>query len=930
MAQWFDKLAQLKPEEHDTFFERCRQEDPETARQLILLWKQDQARETPLDKPAFAQPLAAQFREETVDGPTEVRARLNQLPEAIPRQIGEYQILALIGSGGMGTVYLARQSQPERDVALKVLNMQLPGQREKERFIAEANILAKLNHPNISTIHQVALDAQGHPFLVMEHVQGKRLTDYCNAKKLDIRTRIELFLEVCDALILAHQRGVIHRDLKPDHVLVHEGKKPVVKIIDFGIAQAEEVKLQTVDNGDGPLGTPYYAAPEQLQPGEPVFDIRVDVYGLGTILWELLVDIPHWEHELKHPGEWAKWLKARCEAPHRSAAERFANNREALEQAARNRGTNPKQLRLWLEQDLDWILAKALAINPEQRYAGVTQLRDDLVLFTKNKPILARAAHTRYKLYKLFKRHAFSLITTTVVATVLLISTVSAVYQGRQAIHANKKLRLQNEKLTRQQAFLTNLITAPHPNVAGPELKVVDLLLEREPTLKTVFERDPEMEAHARYTFAKLFFGIDAYQQALDQLDQALTLKMNLQKHPDLEALAMMILKAKTLKRLRSFEASNELYRHIIHLLAPQNNPESSPMLEAERLHFEALGDYAHLFYLRHKFIEAEKYYRAAMQGQMRLLGESHADTPQNIAGLGMTLIKLHRLDEGENLLRRALEIQDKILDHGHPQRLSTLSNLAYALLQTPTKASQAARYYREAWLLNQAHRGKNHPVTRRSLNGLVRAHMAEGDYAEAAHLGSLLYQEVCRPDQLHTSECLNAVTNLSGAYAKLGAPDVGLDLIRQNQAGFLPSNLDPLPAHARLLNNLGDYLIKMNDDRAAVPVLQKAVQQKIEIHGEKTIPTWNSKCNLGLALVKSGQVAAGLCLLDQVVAQSTAQLGSRQWLTLLYQTYLAEALAVSGSPWEAKALLTAVDKAAVSNPDLKTRLDLVATILTR
>ncbi len=209
---------------------------------------------------------------------------------------GRYTLVDVIGEGGMGSVYLAGQTEPvKRQVALKLIKTGIDSKAVLARFDAERQALALMDHPNIARIYDGGLTPAGQPFFVMELVRGVPLTDYCDRQRLTVPARLELFVAVCQAVQHAHQKGIIHRDLKPGNVLVTEvDGRPTPKVIDFGVAKATEVTLTDMSLADvgAIVGTPAYMSPEQADPSSMDIDTRTDVYALGVMLYELLTGSP--------------------------------------------------------------------------------------------------------------------------------------------------------------------------------------------------------------------------------------------------------------------------------------------------------------------------------------------------------------------------------------------------------------------------------------------------------------------------------------------------------------------------------------------------------------------------------------------------------------------------------------------------------------
>ena len=252
-----------------------------------------------IDQPQTREPIDA---DTTIDS-SRVSHSLPRGTDAIIA--GRYRLIETIGEGGMGSVYLAEQSEPvRRHVALKLIKSGMDSRAVLARFDAERQALALMDHPNIARIYDGGLTASGQPFFVMELVKGEPLTGYCDQRRMSIKARLELFVSVCQAVQHAHQKGIIHRDLKPGNVLVTEvDGKPTPKVIDFGVAKATEVRLTDMSVADtgAIVGTPTYMSPEQADPSSMDIDTRTDVYALGVMLYELLtgsapIDAKQFQH----------------------------------------------------------------------------------------------------------------------------------------------------------------------------------------------------------------------------------------------------------------------------------------------------------------------------------------------------------------------------------------------------------------------------------------------------------------------------------------------------------------------------------------------------------------------------------------------------------------------------------------------------------
>ncbi|MCP4262555.1 MAG: protein kinase [Planctomycetes bacterium] len=323
--------------------------------------------------------------------------------------VGRYMLLSVLGEGGMGIVYLAEQVEAlRRQVALKVIKPGMDSKQVIARFEAERQALALLDHPNIAHVHDAGSTDSGRPYFVMEYVKGLPITEHCDKHKLTIEARLDLFLQVCQAVHHAHQKGIIHRDIKPSNILVSTvDDKPVPKIIDFGIAKAvsqplTDSTLFTTEQGQL-VGTPEYMSPEQA--GSKDVDMQTDVYSLGLVLYRLLVGaLPFDTKELLKQGYDEIRRKIREDEPSKPSM-RFAGlGREATE-IARNRQTDIASLRRLLTKDLDWITMKALEKDPARRYATASDFAADIGRYLRAEPVLAGPPGMVYRLSKLVRRH---------------------------------------------------------------------------------------------------------------------------------------------------------------------------------------------------------------------------------------------------------------------------------------------------------------------------------------------------------------------------------------------------------------------------------------------------------------------------------------------------------------------------------------------
>jgi WD40 repeat protein len=419
----FNRAADLPGEERRAFLDAACQGDAALRAEVEALLAFDAGPKTEADEVSFLKSPLVRPPEES----TNVAARpAAPAAPALPPSIGRYRILRTLGEGGMGTVYEAEQQNPRRTVALKVIRPGLLSPPLLKRFTQEAQILGRLSHPGIASIYEAGLAEDGRPFFALEFIRGVPLTEYARLQSLTLPARLELLARVADAVQHAHDKGVIHRDLKPGNILVDETGQP--KVLDFGVARATDADLQTTTAGTEAgqlLGTLSYMSPEQVTGDPAALDRRSDVYALGVILFELLAcRLPYHLEHLPLP-EVARVIRE--------------------EEPTRLGSTNPA-----FRGDVETIVAKALEKDPARRYQSAADLAADLRRWLAHEPILARPPSALYHLRKFARRHKALVggVAATGLALILgLVGTILfAIGEARQRSEAERNLRQANDE----------------------------------------------------------------------------------------------------------------------------------------------------------------------------------------------------------------------------------------------------------------------------------------------------------------------------------------------------------------------------------------------------------------------------------------------------------------------------------------------------
>jgi WD40 repeat protein/serine/threonine protein kinase len=421
----------------------------ELQRRVEALLRRYEEAEGPLDRLGF-NPLA------TADYP------LTEHPGTV---IGPYKLLQQIGEGGMGTVYMAEQTQPvQRKVALKIIKPGMDSRQVIARFEAERQALALMDHPHIAKVLDAGTTETGRPYFVMELVKGVPITRYCDEHRLTLRQRLELFVPVCQAVQHAHQKGIIHRDLKPSNILVAEyDDKPVAKVIDFGVAKATGPKLtdRTMFTEFGQiLGTLEYMSPEQAKLNALDIDTRSDTYALGVLLYELLTGTTPFDRKRLEAAAFDEMLRIIREEEPPKPSTRLSTT-EKLPSIAANRSLEPRKLSGLVRGELDWIVMKALEKDRNRRYGTTSGLADDIERYLHDEPVQACPPSAWYRFRKLARRNKGAFAAVAVVASALVMAIVVLGISHRwitherdqkaEALH-DKEAALQNETVALAKA----------------------------------------------------------------------------------------------------------------------------------------------------------------------------------------------------------------------------------------------------------------------------------------------------------------------------------------------------------------------------------------------------------------------------------------------------------------------------------------------
>ncbi len=400
-----------------------------------------------------------------------------EMPE-VGAVIGNYELVEEIGVGGMGVVFKAHQKEPvSREVAIKVIKLGMDTKSVITRFEAERQAMAMMDHPFVTQVYDAGATEAGRPYFVMELVRGTAINQFCDDKRLTIDERLQLFVKACQAIQHAHEKGIIHRDVKPSNILVTEHDSNFIpKIIDFGIAKATNRQLteQTMITHFGQMvGTPMYMSPEQAEMGDEEVDARSDIYSLGVVLYELLTSEPPFA-ELKNSG-FPKIRDAIQTVEPDLASTRIGSLTETREVVSLNRGTDPRTLGRAVKGELDWILCRCLAKSRSERYASAGDLAREVQRYLKGETVEAAAPTISYRVNKYINRHRSVMIAGSLIAIVLIVSSIVAIRFG---ISANRMAN-RAEDAKKMTAAAEISVAKERDRAAQAEQELADLKNER-------------------------------------------------------------------------------------------------------------------------------------------------------------------------------------------------------------------------------------------------------------------------------------------------------------------------------------------------------------------------------------------------------------------------------------------------------------------
>ncbi len=835
----FLQAAELSGEEQQTFLAEACGED------MVLRQQVDQL---------LAHELASEDFFATLENDIS-QTQLNEIEEHCFRgfHIGPYQIKNLIKQGGMGSIFLAQRADGEfeREVIIKMMPIDLNFDHNQALFAHEKEILASLIHPNIVQLYDSGTTSAGQPYFVMELVKGTDIVSYCQNKRLSLSARLKLFSQVLNAIQYAHQHLVIHGDIKPSNIMVNEDGE--VKLLDFGIARMmhqhhDEIKGYSVD----------YKTPEHDQ-GEKIIT-STDIHQLGQLLFELLFQLsPDQIEKAKHhwPLLTQQWHILNSQKPH-------------IEQLIHHTNSSYGQLNRVYSSDLQFIVAKALKVKPEDRYQTAQALADDLHKYKNGYCIEARPSTLSYRVSSYVRRHKLLMFFTASIAIML------GVFAYMTDLH-NQALSAERDKAITVKDLLVDVFNVANPNKQpGQELTATEVLDMGLQQVRDTFTTPTEVEAELLEEIAHTYQNLGNFNTAQQVLEDAHAIRTSLPDQTPSALAKGMLMLGENQRMMAHHDVAESWLRKSLEMyqVNAEDNQEGiasvlsrlgrvkmlqGAFAEAEQLGTEAtelheqlygrnhklyaqsLNDLTAVYFRQGKYQQVEEILLETKQIRESLWGDKplpilDTDYATNINNLGLANYMQGNLERGEQFFLQAIDLRDQIFTTAHPEQAQSLTNMGL-LLNDAGRPNEALPYLQQALEIRQLTLEPGHMRINDAWNNLAMVYHENAEFSKAI----TIYQDISDP-----------------IIAARGVDH---------------------PQTASVYTNMANTLLELNEFQQAHDMLQKSLEIR-----QKTLPADHlylsySYLGLGRAKVALGDLEAGRQLIQQALDIRQQKLPPDHWL---------------------------------------------------
>ncbi len=773
----------------------------------------------------------------------------------IGARLGPYQLVSLIGSGGMGEVYLAERidDEFEQQVAIKLVRGALLTDDVRARLRTERQILASLKHPNIATLLDGGTAPDGTPYLVMEYIIGIPIDAYCDRHELGIAERLQLFCKVCAAVQCAHQSLIVHRDLKPNNILVTTEGEP--KLLDFGIAKLLDTQLgrldATVTHHEFRVMTPAHASPEQVR-GEAITTAS-DIYVLGVLLYELLSG----RRPFVLPGNYRMTDVERLVCNTTPLLPSAMVNRCAQEtpgmmyDLAYSRHTSINKLARQLRGDLDCIVMMAMRKEPARRYSSAAQLAEDLQHWLQGQPVMACKDSWLYRSNKFLHRHIWA--TAAALTFMMLLAGFSVLtYLQSQSVTRER------DRAEQVSSFLIELFELSDPSQSrGNELKARELLDIGARRIDSNLQSQPATRATLLATIGKVYGSLGLYQEAQAALEKSLQTRQQLfgEQHDDI--VTTLIAQSDIKLAMGELDAASQDLERASALTTQLHGKQSVALAPILRVQGKVALE-------RGQYPLAERSLRTALSLYDQHGHSNSSDKAAALSDLGKALADQYQEAKAEPLYRAALAIDLHELGADHP-RVAELKNRLADALEGQGKYAEAEPFFHEAVDNKRRVLGSTHPETIDTLENYGNFLRRKGDFVQAEAV---------------LIEALQANRKLYGEqHSYVGYDRVNLGLLAYDRGDYRSAetefraaltiyadSLEPdnvLIAGAKI--GLGRSLTHLGRALQAIPEIEQAINIASNALGNDNPVTDTGRAALGLALLRTERTKQAQTLLQNV-----------------------------------------------------------------